>query len=84
MFIKCFRNISVVLESQDLSADLEAEGLGEQGDPTAPSAKTFHKIAKYYERKGDFLKANESIGEAEKLVHIRHPDYHLLTTKVKF
>ena len=34
-----FRNISVVLESGDLSEDLEAEGLGEQGDPTAPSAK---------------------------------------------
>ena len=45
--------------------------------------QTFHKIAKYYERKGDFLRASECIGEAEKLVHIRHPDYHLLTTKVK-
>lgn len=37
--IRNFRNISVVLESGDLSEDLEAEGLGEQGDPTAPSAK---------------------------------------------
>ena len=37
--IRNFRNISVVLESGDLSEDLEVEGSGEQGDPTAPSAK---------------------------------------------
>ena len=44
--------------------------------------QTFHKIAKYYERKGDFLKANDCLKEAEKLIHERHPDYELMTTKV--
>lgn len=43
----CLRNISVVLESGDLSADLEAEGLGEQEDPTAPSAKVGTALEKY-------------------------------------
>lgn len=38
-YVDTNRNISVVLESKDLSEDLEEEGFGQ--DPTAPNSKAF-------------------------------------------
>ena len=45
--------------------------------------KMFHKIAKHYVKKRDFQRAIQSLEEAEKLQHIRHPDFNVLSTKAK-
>ena len=43
----------------------------------------FHKIAKHYVKKRDYQRAIQSLEEAEKLQHIRHPDFNVLSTKAK-
>ena len=45
--------------------------------------KMFHKIAKHYVKKRDYQRAIQSLEEAEKLQHIRHPDFNVLSTKAK-
>ena len=43
----------------------------------------FHKIAKHYVKKKDYQRAIQSLEQAEKLQHVRHKDFNVLSTKAK-
>ena len=43
----------------------------------------FHKIAKHYVKKKDYPRAIQSLEQAEKLQHVRHKDFNVLSTKAK-
>ena len=96
-YVDSARNIAVVLEAKDLSEDLESEKLGFKVDPTAPSTKVrpglssltvypvemFHKVAKYYEKKKQFVLASSSLESAEALQTSRRRDWSVAVTKAE-
>ena len=96
-YVDSARNIAVVLEAKDLSEDLENEKLGFKVDPTAPNTKVrsglsfvtvdpvemFHKVAKYYGKKKQFVLASSSLESAEELQTSRRRDWSVAVTKAE-
>ena len=96
-YVDSARNIAVVLEAKDLSEDLENEKLGFKTDPTAPNTKVcrvvssltanpvemFHKVAKYYEKKKQFVLASSSLDSAEERQNTRRRDWSVAVTKAE-
>ena len=68
-YVDSARNISVVLDSEDLSKDLEEGGFDSgKRDKCAPNSKMFHRLAKYYASKKEPGLAMEALENAQKLL----------------
>ena len=85
-YVDTARNISVVLESGDLSEDFQELGLesGNKYDKLAPNSKMFHRLAKYYANKKETNLAMNALEDAQRLVtDAKEKDFSIQETEAR-
>ena len=84
-YVDSSRNISVVLDSEDLSKDLEEGGFDSGGkrDQCAPNSKMFHRLAKYYAHKKETNLAMIALEDARKLFYENEQNFDIMETEAR-
>ena len=84
-YVDSARNISVVLDSGDLSEDFESHGIDSgKRDKCGPNSKMLHRLAKYYAGKKETNLAMAALEEAQSLVvEEKDKDFSLQVTEAR-